>query len=279
MLIENFRHGTAERFGLGYAELADANPRLIYARVSGFGPGPGAGLPGYDFLVQAMSGLMSITGDPQGPPMKTGVAVVDVLTGLNLTIGVLAAIAERSRSGSGQYLEVSLMGSALAGLVNQASSHLTAGVVPERMGNLHPSIAPYEPFATATDPLVIAVGNDAQFRRLARSLGRPDLGDDARWQSNPDRVRNREALHEEIERSLRDRSRDAWIERLRADGIPCGPINTIADAFAAAETLGLEPRVELSRPGGTEVATTANPIRFSRTPVVYRRPPPFLGEH
>lgn len=279
VLIENFRAGTAERFGLGYEDLVADNPRLIYARVSGFGSGPGADLPGYDFLVQAMSGLMSITGDPGGPPTKTGVAVVDVLTGLNLTIGVLAALAERSRSGRGQHLEVSLMGSALAGLVNQASSYLTAGVVPERMGNLHPSIAPYEPFATASEPVVIAVGNDGQFRQLARTLGRPDLADDPRWQSNPDRVRHREALHEEIERTLRNEPRDAWIERLRADGIACGPINTIADAFAAAEALGLEPRVEQRRPDGTRVTTTSNPLRLSRTPVVYRHAPPHLGGH
>lgn len=279
VLVENFRIGTMERFGLGYAALAEENPRLIYARISGFGSGPGSDLPGYDFLVQAMSGFMSITGEPDGPPTKTGVAIVDVLTGLNATIGILGALAERTRSGVGQFLEVSLMSSGLAGLVNQASSYLTADVVAAQMGNLHPSIAPYEPFDTATEPLVIAVGNDRQFRDLCRALGRAEVSKDRRWSDNPGRIRHREALHELLGEVLVTAPRDHWIYRLRDVGVPCGPINTIDEAFAFAEQLGLAPRVLLRRNDGTEVATTANPIHLSRTPITYRRPPPHLGEH
>lgn len=278
VLVENFRAGTMDRFGLDYTTVAETNPGLVYARISGFGSGPGADVPGYDFLVQAMSGLMSVTGRPDGPPTKTGVAIVDVLTGLNTAIGILAALAERSRSGEGQYLEVSLMSSALAGLVNQASSYLAAGVVPSRMGNLHPSIAPYEPFDTATEPLVVAVGNDRQFRRLCNVVGRPEAAEDGRWRDNAGRVQNREALHDLLDEALLVQPRDRWIERLREAGVPCGPVNDIDQAFARAEQWGLDPAAVLVRSDGSEVATTANPIRLSRTPVTYRRPPPRLGE-
>lgn len=276
VLVENFKAGAMERFGLGYEELAEENPGLVYARISGFGAE--TDLPGYDFLVQAMSGLMSITGRPEGPPTKTGVAIVDVLTGLNTAIGILAALHERSRSGLGQFLEVSLFASALAGLVNQASNYLTAGVVPGRMGNRHPSIAPYEPFDTADEPLAVAVGNDRQFRSLCEMLGVVEMADDPRWRTNPDRVRHRDELHDRLEEVFVSAPREVWVERLRTGGVPCGPINDIARAFQTAESVGLEPRARLIRRDGSEVMTTANPIRFSRTPVSYRSPPPRLGE-
>ena len=278
VVVENFRAGVMEGFGLGYSDLAEKNPALIYARISGFGSGPGADLPGYDFLVQAMSGFMDITGHPDGSPTKTGVAIVDVLTGLNTAIGILGALSERTGSGEGQYLEVSLMSSALAGLVNQASSYLTAGVVPGRLGNRHPSIAPYEPFDTATEPIVIAVGNDRQFRRLCVAVGCPEAAEDERWKDNPARVRNREDLHDLLTEALSTETRDHWIQQLRKAGIPCGPVNRIDQAFQVAEELGLEPIAVLRRDDGSEVATTANPIRLSRTPVTYRQPPPRLGE-
>lgn len=277
-LIENFRPATMESFGLGYEELAASNPGLVYARITGFGSGPGADLPGYDYLVQAMSGLMSITGEADGSPTKVGVAVVDVLTGLFTSTGVIAALLERERSGQGQFLEISLLGSALAGLVNQASSFLTADVVPGRMGMFHPSIAPYEPFATATEPVVIAVGNDGQFAGLCAVLGLEELAHDERWRSNDARVLNRHELHEAIEGVLVDETSEIWTERLRAAGIPCGPINTIEEAFHLARDLELDPVAVLRRDDGSEVPTVANPISFSRTPVAYRRPPPRLGE-
>ncbi|MGH8875178.1 MAG: CaiB/BaiF CoA transferase family protein, partial [Acidimicrobiia bacterium] len=227
VLVENFKQGTMERFGLGYEELRVGNPGLVYARIGGFGSGRGADLPGYDFLAQAMSGLMSITGEPDGSPQKTGVAIVDVMAGLNVSIGVLAALVERSSTGLGQRVEVDLLSTGLAGLVNQASSYLTAGVVPGRLGNLHPSIAPYEPFETATEPLVVAVGNDGQFRALCEVLEVPEVATDRRWATNPARVEHRHQLHARLEEALRSRSRDEWVGALRGRGVPCGPINTI----------------------------------------------------
>lgn len=276
VLVENFKPGTTDRLGLGYEQLKEANPGLVYASVTGFGSGGGAGLPGYDFLVQAMSGLMSITGQPHGEPTKVGVAVVDVLAGLNLTIGVLAALHERGRSGLGQRVEVSLLSSALAGMVNQTSSVLTAGVVPWRMRNLHPSIAPYEPFATGDEPIAIAVGNDHQYRRLCEAIGAPELADDDRFATNSARVEHRHELHSLIEDRLRAQGRGSWVRTLTDHGVPCGPINTIAQAIEFAETIGLNPRVEVGPPGD-EITTISNPIHLSRTPVTYRLRPPRLG--
>lgn len=278
VLIENFRPGKMESFGLGYDDLAMDNPGLVYARISGFGSGKGADLPGYDYLVQAMSGWMNITGEPDRPPVKVGVAVVDVLTGLYTALGIVTALFERERSGRGQFLEVSLFSSALASLVNQASSFLTAGVVPVRMGRFHPSISPYEPFETATDAIVVAVGNDSQFETLSRVVDLPELASDQRFETNDARVQNRHVLHDLLQRKLADRSRDAWVEQMREAGIPCGPINDIQDAFHLARDLGLDPVALLSRADGTAVPTTASPIRFSRTPVAYRKAPPRLGE-
>lgn len=278
VVIENFRAGKMESFGLGYHQLSAENDRLIFARISGFGPAAGAELAGYDFLVQAMSGLMSITGEREGPPLKTGVAIVDVLAGLFTTVGILAAVQERERSGKGQYMEVTLLGSALAGLVNQASNLLTAGVVPSRMGNFHPSIAPYELFDTATEPLALAVGNDAQFQLLCMVLGRQDLAEDPRWRTNRGRVEHRDQLHRALQDIFSGDTRNRWISRLAEAGVPSGPVNTIAEAMETAQALGLDPVEVLRRSDGTEVATTANPIRLSRTPVAYRRPPPRLGE-
>lgn len=277
-LVENFKPGTMESLGLGYEELAESNPGLVYARITGFGSTRGADIPGYDYLVQAMSGLMSITGEADGPPMKVGVAVVDVLTGLFTSTGVIAALLERERSGKGQFLEISLLGSALAGLVNQASSFLTANVVPERLGMFHPSIAPYEPFHTATDRVVIAVGNDGQFQSLCSVLGLEELARDERWRSNESRVLNRHELHEAIEGVLRKETSEAWVPRMRAAGIPCGPINNIEEAFRLARDLELEAVAVVRRDDGSEVPTVANPIQFARTPVTYRQAPPRLGE-
>jgi crotonobetainyl-CoA:carnitine CoA-transferase CaiB-like acyl-CoA transferase len=276
VLVENFPPGTMERFGLGYEELAAQNPGLVYASVTGFGRGAGAGLPGYDFLIQAVGGLMSITGAPDGEPTKVGVALVDVLAGGNLASGVLAALYARSRTGRGQRVDVTLLGSLLAALVNQASAHLNAGVTPGRMGNRHPSITPYETLRTADRPIAVAVGNDAQFARLAALVlgGAPD----PRFATNRSRVRHREELVAALEAALAGRTAAEWIAELGAAGIACGPVNTVPEGFALAGSLGLEPVVRIPH-GDAATAGVACPIALSQTPVAYRLPPPHLGEH
>lgn len=269
VLVENFADGRMEAWGLGFAELEADNPGLIYTSISGFGPR--ADLPGYDFLVQAMSGLMSITGEP-GSPTKVGVAMVDVLTGLQATIGILAALHDRARSGRGQRVEVSLMQSALSALVNQASNHLTGGITPVAMGNLHPSITPYEVFDAADGAFVVAVGNDDQFRRLCQAVGRPELAQNPRYATNPGRVEHRDQLHAALQEAFDARTIDGWIEALREEEIACGPIHDIPGAFAEAARLGLDPVVEI---GGMD--SPRNPVGLSRTPPGYRLPPPALG--
>jgi crotonobetainyl-CoA:carnitine CoA-transferase CaiB-like acyl-CoA transferase len=274
VLVENFKAGAMERLGLGYEELASDNPGLVWCSISGFGRGAGADLPGYDFLVQAMSGLMSITGPAGGEPTKVGVAVVDVLTGLYAFGGVLAALRERDRTGRGQRVEVSLLGSALASLVNQASSYLCTGRPPRAMGNRHPSITPYETLATADRPLVVAVGNDGQFARLCRVLGVPEAAADPRFATNAARVVNRDALAATLEAALAARPAAEWVAALGEAGVACGLVNDVGEAFALAERLGLEPVADA---GG--VPQVADPIALSATPVGYRLAPPSLGEH
>jgi crotonobetainyl-CoA:carnitine CoA-transferase CaiB-like acyl-CoA transferase len=275
VLVENFAPGAMERFGLGYAAVAAENPGVIYASLTGFGRGAGAGLPGYDFLVQAVGGLMAITGHPDGEPTKAGVAVVDVLAGLHLTIGVLAALQARERTGRGQRIAVSLLGSVLAGLVNQASAQLNAGVAPARMGNAHPSIVPYQTLRTADRPIAVAVGNDRQFARLVAIVG---LDPDPRYATNPSRVRHRQLLVAQLEERLSTRPSAYWVAALQEAGVPCGPVNSVAEALALAGRLGLDPVVPQPRAGG-EIRTIASPLDLSDTPVTYRTPPPRLGEH
>jgi crotonobetainyl-CoA:carnitine CoA-transferase CaiB-like acyl-CoA transferase len=241
--------------------------------VTGFGAGDGAALPGYDLLIQAVGGLMSITGQPDGPPTKVGVALVDVIAGLFATVAILAALAERERSGLGQRAEVSLMGSLLAALVNQASGFLGAGAVPERMGNRHPSIAPYESFDAADGEIVVAVGNDRQFAALCRELGAAPLATDERFATNAARVEHRGALLEALGPRFAARSRVALAAALNAAGVPCGPVNDVRDAFAMAATLGLGSIVEMAE----GVRQVAYPISLDGTPVGYRRAPPRLG--
>jgi crotonobetainyl-CoA:carnitine CoA-transferase CaiB-like acyl-CoA transferase len=274
VLVENFKAGAAERLGLPFEEVGRDNPGLVWCSISGFGRGAGADLPGYDFLVQAMSGLMSITGPAGGEPTKVGVALVDVLTGLYAFGGVLAALRERDRTGHGQRVEVSLLGSALASLVNQASSYLCTGRPPRAMGNRHPSITPYETLATADRPLVVAVGNDAQFARLCRVLGLPEAATDPRFATNADRVANRDALAELLERALAARRAADWVAALSEAGVPCGLVNDLGEAFALATRLGLEPVA-----AADGVPQVADPIRLSSSPASYRLAPPALGEH
>jgi crotonobetainyl-CoA:carnitine CoA-transferase CaiB-like acyl-CoA transferase len=280
VLVENFKPGTMDRLGLGYGALAADNPRLVWCSVSGFGTsGPGAAMPGYDFLVQAVGGLMSITGPAGGEPTKVGVAVVDVLTGLFATTGILAALHHRERTGEGQKVEVNLLSSLLGALVNQASTFVTTGQVPRAMGNRHPSIAPYETLHAADRPVVVAVGNDGQFVALAKCAGVAWMAEDERFRTNAARVAHRDELLRELEAALGSRTAAEWVDELTAAGVPSGFVNDISEAFALAERIGLAPVVEIAREGGTVVRQVANPVQLGATPVSYRRPPPHLGEH
>jgi crotonobetainyl-CoA:carnitine CoA-transferase CaiB-like acyl-CoA transferase len=246
----------------------------VHCSITGFGAGPGAALPGYDPLVQALSGLMSITGPADGEPSKVGVALVDVIAGLNAVVAILAALRERVRSGEGQRIEVTLLGSALAALVNQASGYLNAGALPERLGNVHPSIEPFATYAAADGPLMICAGNDHQFAALAGAIGAPELAADERFASNRSRVADRDALRARIEERLADAPVSDWAARLREAGVPAGPVNDLAAAFALAGELGIEAVDE--RDGAR---TVASPIGLERTPPQTRRRPPRLDEH
>jgi crotonobetainyl-CoA:carnitine CoA-transferase CaiB-like acyl-CoA transferase len=278
IVVENFKPGGLRQFGLDYASVRAVNPSVIYASITGFGAGGGAHLPGYDLIVEAMSGLMSLQGDADGPPYRAGVAIFDVMSGLQATIGVLAALDHRRRTGEGQLVEVNLMAAALAGMVNQTGAFASAGVVPHRMGNAHPSLFPYEPLPTADGDLVIAAGNDAQFRNLCRVLGAPELADDERFAANSGRTANRDQLRPLLVERLKDRGAADWFDDLIAAGVPCGPINSVAGGVAFAEQIGLDP-VVVSGTGEAGVPGIRNPIRFSATRARYDLPPPALDEH
>ncbi len=272
VLVENFKPGAFDRMGLGYEELSSSNPGLVYCSITGFGTTGGADLPGYDLLVQAVGGLMSITGSTPGEPVKVGVALVDVITGLHAGIGILAALHERTVSGRGQHVAVNLLSSLLSGMVNQSSGFVGAGFVPQIMGNRHPSIAPYESYPTADAPLVIAVGNDRQFRACAEVLGAPEWADDPRFATNPARVEHRDDLYAAMCSRLSTAGAEEWFTALSEVGVPAGPIHDIAGAFGLAERLGLDPVATVDGE-----PTVANPIRLGRTPVSYRMAPPELG--
>nr|WP_296780433.1 CoA transferase [Rhodococcus sp. (in: high G+C Gram-positive bacteria)] len=273
ILIENFRSGTMESLGLGYADLSATHPGLIYCSITGFGTGGGAALPGYDLLVQAMGGLMSVTGPDAQTPTKVGVAMVDIVTGLHALAGILAALHHRSQSGRGQYVHTSLMSCVLSALSNQSAAYLGSGVVPTAMGNKHPSVVPYEVFETADRPLALAVGNDKQFAALVEVLGLAELAQDVRFRGNSNRVENRDELVEQLTTTFATRSADDWYRALTERHVPAGPVNTIEEAFDFAAGIGLEPRVEV--PGAVS-RHVRNPIDFSATPVDYRLPPPLL---
>ncbi len=279
VVIENFRPGGLTRFGLDYDAVSSTNPAVVYASISGFGSGEeGAKLPGYDLIVQAISGLMSLTGDPDGPPYRAGISVFDVIAGLHATIGILAALRAREESGQGQHVEVNLLSSALSGLVNQSSAYVAGDTVPFRMGNSHPSLYPYEPMPCSDQDLIITAGNNAQFRKLVEVLGVPELADDPRFARNEDRTVNRDELRPLLVERLRTRTALEWFEAIIGVGVPCGPINTVDGGFAFAESIGLDPVVRVGE-GDAAVPSARNPITFSQTPVRYDRPPPALDEH
>jgi len=276
VLVENFRPGLLESMGLGYEELARVNPRLIYCSITGFGRTGGAELPGYDLLVQALGGLMSITGEPDGEPQKVGVALVDVLAGLFASVGILAALRHLDDSGRGQRVEVDLLTVLLASLVNQASGYTAGGTVPKRMGNRHPSIAPYEVVPCGEGALVLAVGTDRQFAALCEVLGEADLARDERFAINASRVTNRVELRALLQRRLACGPATEWARRLTDARVPAGVVNDLAGAFALAESLGLEPVVRIPRDDGGVLALPRNPIGLSESPPTYRFPPPPL---
>jgi crotonobetainyl-CoA:carnitine CoA-transferase CaiB-like acyl-CoA transferase len=278
VLVENFKPGGLAKFGLDYQTVAAANPALIYASISGFGAGGGKDLPGYDLMVQAMSGLMSLTGDLDGPPYRAGISVFDVITGLHTAIGILAALNHRTRTGRGQHVEASLMASALSGMVNQTSAQVAGGVTPSRMGNSHPSLFPYEPLPTGDGELIVTAGNDAQFRKLCQVLGAEQLADDPRFARTGDRTANRAELRALLVERLASRPAADWFRELIAVGVPCGPINTVAQGVAFAAEIGLEPIVRAGQ-GAAAVPTVRHPLEFSASPPRYDLPPPGLDEH
>ncbi|MGH3398822.1 MAG: CaiB/BaiF CoA transferase family protein [Streptosporangiaceae bacterium] len=278
VFVENFKPGGLVKFGLDYDAVSAANPGIIYASITGFGAGAGKDLPGYDLIVQAVSGLMSLTGDADGPPYRAGVALFDVMAGLHTTIAILAALNHRTATGQGQHVEASLLASAMSGLVNQASAVAAAGVVPMRMGNAHPSLFPYESLPTADGEIVIAAGNDTQFRRLCEVLGAAELADDPRFDINEKRTVNRAELWPLLTERLATQTSAEWSTRLNRVGVPCGPINTVDAGIALARDIGLEP-VVMAGDGAAGRPTIRHPVLFSATKPSYPLPPPALDEH
>lgn len=284
ILVENFKVGGLAKYGLDYDSLKAINPRLIYCSVTGFGQdGPFAQRPGYDFMIQGMGGLMSITGErddlPGGGPQKAGVAVTDIVTGMYATVAILAALQERHRSGLGQHLDIALLDSHVALLANQNSNYFNSGVAPKRAGNAHQNVVPYQVFAARDGHLIVATGNESQYRAYCRAIGVPELGDDPRFATNRLRVTNRDVLIAILTEIMLQGRRDDWIAKLEAVGVPCGPINDIAQAFAHPQAQARQLRRDLPHPAGGMAPVTASPLRFSASPVVYRRAPPLLGEH
>jgi crotonobetainyl-CoA:carnitine CoA-transferase CaiB-like acyl-CoA transferase len=284
VVIENFKVGDAARYGLDYASLSADQPGLVYCSITGFGQtGPLRERPGYDFLVQAMGGLMSVTGVPDGAPgagpQKVGVALTDIMTGLYATVGILAALAERERSGLGQAVDLALLDVTAATLANQATNYLVGGLNPTRLGNAHPNIVPYQSFVARDGHLIVAVGNDGQYRRFVTELGCPELADDPRFVSNRERVRHREQLIPLLQARLLTRDKADWLARFERAAVPAGPINSVAEVFAEPQILARGMRVNVPHPDNPALELVGNPIRLSRTPVSYERPPPRLGEH
>jgi succinate--hydroxymethylglutarate CoA-transferase len=280
VLVENFKVGTLEKWGFGNDWLERHAPNVIRCSITGYGStGPKASLPGYDFILQAESGLMSICGEPDGTPMKYGVAIVDIVTGMLACNAILAALNARHRAGRGQHVEVSLFESSLAMLANVASNYLVSGKDARRFGNGHPNIVPYTAYPTRDDMIAVAVGNDAQFARFAAALGNPAWARDPRYAKNPDRVTHRDTLDALITEVLARDGAEAWLAKLTAAGIPCGRINSVAQALEAAHTAARDMVRTVEHPTAGEVKMLGIPFRFSSTPASVRRPPPGLGQH
>jgi glutaryl-CoA transferase len=284
IVIENFKVGGAQKYALDYPTLSAINPRLIYCSITGFGQtGPYSHRPGYDFLVQAMGGLMSVTGEKDGAsgagPQKVGVALTDIMTGLYATVGILTALAEREKSGLGQHVDLALLDVTAATLANQATNYLVGNQVPTRLGNAHPNIVPYQSFATSDGHCIVAVGNDDQFSRFCEVIQQPQLATDTDYSSNQDRVQHREQLIPVLEAAMLTQTRDYWLTHFEQAGVPAGPINNIDEVFNNEQILHRQMRVNVPHPLNSELELAGNPIKLSRTPVNYQKPPPLLGEH
>lgn len=276
ILVENYKVGGLKKYRLDYDSLKAINPGLIYCSITGFGQtGPYASRPGYDFLIQAMGGMMSVTGEPDGEPQKVGVAVADLMTGMYATVGILAALAHRERSGEGQHIDLALLDCQLALLANQNMNYLVGGTVPERLGNAHPNIVPYQVMATADGFVVLAIGNDSQFRRFCALCGQEDWAE--KYPANAVRVEQRDRLIPLIERVIRQKTTADWITLLEENNVPCGPVNTIKQAFSDPQVIHRNMRRDMTRPDGTVIPVVSNPINFSKTPVDYKIAPPKLG--
>jgi crotonobetainyl-CoA:carnitine CoA-transferase CaiB-like acyl-CoA transferase len=282
VVIENFKVGGLAKYGLDYPSLKPLNPGLVYCSITGFGQtGPYRYKPGYDFMIQGIGGLMSITGEPDehpgGGPMKVGVAVADVFTGLYGTIAILGALSHRDRTGAGQHIDLALLDTQVAVLANQAMNYLVTGVAPQRLGNAHPNIVPYQVFAASDGHIIVAVGNENQYGRLCEVIGRPDLASDERFATNAARVNNRDELVAALRGIFLTRTMRQWLDALERAGVPCGPINTIADVFADPQVQARGMRLDLPHPAIGSVPSVANPIKYSATPLSYRSAPPMLG--
>lgn len=276
VFIENFKPGGLEQFGLDPASVAERWPSLVHASITGFGTRGGAHLPGYDLLVQGVSGFMSVTGFPDGPPQRGGVALFDVITGLHAAVAVLGALHERTVSGRGQHVALDLLSAALSGMVNQTTGYAACGNDPQRQGNEHPSLFPYGPFPTADKELIITVANNSQFRRFSTVLGMPDLIEDPRFDTVEHRNNHREELRPLLNEALRGDTAQAWATRLQDQGVACAPILTVPEGVEYAASLGLEPVVQVGQ-GDDAVPLVKNPVTYSRTPVTYDKAPPALG--
>jgi crotonobetainyl-CoA:carnitine CoA-transferase CaiB-like acyl-CoA transferase len=284
VLIENYKVGTLARYGLGYEELREINPRLIYCSITGFGQsGPYAPRPGYDFVFQGMGGLMSITGErdelPGGGPMKVGIAITDILTGMYASLAITAAIAHCERGGSGQYIDMALLDSMVAFNSNQISGYLVSGNIPTRYGNAHPNVVPYQVFPCKDGHIILAVGNDSQFASLCKVAGRPELAEDERFRLMSGRIVNRDALIPLIAEIMKQRGMHEWIAVLEAANVPCGPINNMQQVFEDPQVQHRGLKVEIPTAAGVPCPGVASPMRFSETPVEYTVPPPTLGQH
>jgi crotonobetainyl-CoA:carnitine CoA-transferase CaiB-like acyl-CoA transferase len=284
VLIENYKYGDLARYGLGYDDLRELNPGLIYCSVTGFGQtGPYRQRPGYDFMIQGMGGMMSVTGEPDGAPgggpQRAGVPIADIITGMYASIAICAALAHRAQSGSGQHLDLALLDSQIALLAYQNTNYFATGVPPERIGNLHPNIVPYQPFRAADGELILACGNDNLYNKFCQAAGCPELARDPRFATNGKRVENRTELTRLLAEVFKKRSTREWLELLETAGVPNGPINDIAQVFEEPQVKARGVRIELDHAAAGKLPMVASPMRFSGTPIEYRRGPPVLGEH
>jgi crotonobetainyl-CoA:carnitine CoA-transferase CaiB-like acyl-CoA transferase len=284
VLIENYKFGDLARYGLGYEQLRELNPRLIYCSVTGFGhSGPYRERPGYDFMIQGMGGMMSVTGEPDGAPgggpQRAGVPIADIITGMYASIAICAALAHRERSGQGQHLDLALLDSQIALLAYQNTNYFATGVPPKRIGNLHPNIVPYQPFRCADGDIILACGNDNLYRKFCEAAGCPELASDARFATNGKRVENRAELTRLLAAVFRKRTKAQWLDLLEAAGVPNGPINDVAQVFEEPQVKARGVRIELAHRAGAKLPLVASPMRFSATPLEYRQAPPLLGEH